>query len=124
MPGEARKTSGGIIVCPQPLAAEAGRSVLRTGGNAVDAAVTTAFVQGVIDPMMCGIGGAGVLLVYLAAEHRIEVIDFYARAGGQVRADQWEDLLIRQAADRYGYVLEGWVNDCGYQSVGVPATVA
>jgi gamma-glutamyltranspeptidase/glutathione hydrolase len=113
-----------MIVCPQPLAAEAGRDVLRAGGNAVDAAVTAAFVQGVIDPMMCGIGGAGVLLVYLAAEHRVEVIDFYARAGSRVRADQWTNLLLRQAADRYGYVLEGWVNDCGYQSVGVPGTVA
>jgi gamma-glutamyltranspeptidase/glutathione hydrolase len=118
------KTPGGIIVCPQPVAAEAGREVLRAGGNAVDSAVVTALVQGVIDPMMCGIGGAGVMLVHLAAEGRVEVIDFYARAGAQVRADQWERLLIRQAADRYGYVLEGWVNDCGYQSVGVPGTVA
>ena len=35
-----------MIVCPQPLAAEAGLAVLRRGGNAVDAAVTTAFCQG------------------------------------------------------------------------------
>jgi gamma-glutamyltranspeptidase/glutathione hydrolase len=113
-----------MIVCPQPSAAEAGLEVLRTGGNAVDAAVATAFVQGVLDPMMCGIGGAGVMLIYLAAEERVEVIDFYARAGSRVRPEQWERLFIREAADRYGYVLEGWVNDCGYQSVGVPGTVA
>jgi hypothetical protein len=31
-----------------------------------------------------------------------------------------ESIFIREAADRYGYVLEGWVNDVGYQSVGVP----
>jgi gamma-glutamyltranspeptidase/glutathione hydrolase len=113
-----------MIVCPQPAAAEAGRDVLRAGGNAVDAAVATALVQGVIDPMMCGIGGAGVMLVHLAAEGRQEVIEFYARAGSGVRDDQWEHLFLREAADRYGYVLEGWVNDCGYQSVGVPGTVA
>ena len=114
-----------MIVCPQPVAAEAGREVLRAGGNAVDAAVTTALVQGVIDPMMCGIGGSGVMLVHLAGgTPRQEVIEFYARAGSGVREDQWEHLFLREAADRYGYVLEGWVNDCGYQSVGVPGTVA
>jgi gamma-glutamyltranspeptidase/glutathione hydrolase len=114
----------GMIVCPQPQAAEAGLAVLRAGGNAVDAAVTTAFVQGVIDPFMCGIGGSGVMLVHLAAENRQEVIEFYARAGSDVRDDQWAHLFIREASDRYGYVLEGSVNDCGYQSVGVPGTVA
>jgi gamma-glutamyltranspeptidase / glutathione hydrolase len=114
----------GMIVCPQPVAAEAGLAVLRRGGNAVDAAVATAFVQGVIDPMMCGIGGSGLMLVYLARERRVEVIEFHARAGAGVRPDQWENLFLRVAADRYGYVLKGWVNDCGYQSVGVPGMVA
>ena len=61
-----------MVVCPQPQAAEAGREVLRAGGNAVDAAVASAFVQGVVDPMMCGIGGSGVMLVYLAAQRRGE----------------------------------------------------
>jgi len=113
-----------MIVCPQPLACEEGREVLRRGGNAVDAAVTTAFVQGVIDPMMNGLGGSGVAVVYSARDRSVSVVDFYARAGSQVRADQWESVFIREAADRYGYVCEGWVNDCGYQSVGVPGTVA
>src|SRR5438105_12715204 len=112
-----------IIVAPQPLAAEAGVTVLKSGGNAVDAAVTTAFCQGVLDPQMCGIGGSGVMLVHLAAGAQ-EVIEFHARAGAQVREGQWESIFIREAADRYGYVLEGWVNDVGYQSVGVPGTVA
>jgi gamma-glutamyltranspeptidase/glutathione hydrolase len=116
--------SRGMIVAPQALAAEEGREVLRRGGNAVDAAVTTAFVQGVIDPHMCGIGGSGVMVVYEAASGSVTVLDFYARAGSGVRPDQWEGLFIREAADRYGYVLEGWVNDAGYQSVGVPGTVA
>ena len=113
----------GMIVCPQPHAAEVGLSVLRAGGNAVDAAVATALVQGVIDPMMCGLGGCGVMLVR-RADGREEVIEFYALAGSRVREGQWESRFIREAADRYGYVLEGWVNDCGYESVGVPGTVA
>jgi gamma-glutamyltranspeptidase/glutathione hydrolase len=115
--------SGGMVVCPQPLAAEAGLAVLQGGGTAVDAAVATAFVQGVVDPLMGGLGGCGVMLVRLP-DGREEVIDFYARAGSGVRDDQWERRFLRQASDRYGYVLEGWVNDVGHQSVGVPGTVA
>ena len=115
---------GAMIVCPQPVAAEAGRDVLRGGGNAVDAAVTTAFVQGVVDPHMCGLGGCGTLVHFSAREGAVRVLEFYATAGSKVRPDQWEDIFVREAADRYGYVVEGGVNDAGYQSVGVPGTVA
>jgi gamma-glutamyltranspeptidase/glutathione hydrolase len=112
-----------MIVAPQPLAAEIGLDVLRRGGNAVDAAVTSAFVQGVLDPQMCGIGGCGVMLVH---HHTGEdsLLEFYSTAGARAREDMWRDRFLREAADRYGYVLEGWVNDVGYQSVGVPGTVA
>ena len=112
-----------IIVCPQPMAAEIGLEVMRRGGNAVDAAVTCAFVQGVIDPQMCGIGGCGVMLVHSAKEGDV-LLEFYATAGARAREDQWQDIFIREAADRYGYVLDGFVNDVGYQSVAVPGTVA
>lgn len=46
-----------MIVAPQPLAVEEGAKVLSNGGNAFDAAVATAVVQGVIDPHSCGLGG-------------------------------------------------------------------
>src|SRR5439155_9581696 len=112
-----------LIACPQPLAAEIGLDVLRRGGNAVDAAVTCAFVQGVIDPQMCGLGGCGAMLVH-SPQGGDALLEFYGTAGSRVREDQWESIFIREAADRYGYVLEGWVNDVGYQSVAVPGTVA
>ena len=95
-----------VIVAPQPQAAEIGLEVLRRGGNAVDAAVTCAFAQGVLDPQMCGIGGCGVMLIH--DRHGEDVLlEFYATAGSRVREDMWEPLFLREAADRYGYVLEG-----------------
>src|ERR1700756_4179135 len=112
-----------VIVAPQPQAAEIGLEVLRRGGNAVDAAVTCAFAQGVLDPQMCGIGGCGVMLIH-DRHGEDALLEFYATAGSGVREDMWEPLFLREAADRYGYVLEGFVNDVGYQSVGVPGTVA
>ena len=60
MPGSSDFTANGaMIVTPQPEAAEAGALVLRRGGNAVDAAMTAALVQGVVDPQMTGIAGFG-----------------------------------------------------------------
>src|SRR3989440_5747652 len=112
-----------MIVCPQPQAAEIGLDVMRRGGNAVDAAVTCAFVQGVLDPQMCGIGGCGAMLVH-SPQSGDALLEFYATAGSRAREDQWESIFVREAADRYGYVLDGWVNDVGYQSVAVPGTVA
>ncbi len=48
-----------MAVAPQPEASECGIEVLQAGGNAVDAAIAMAFVQGVVDPLMCGIAGFG-----------------------------------------------------------------
>ncbi len=47
----------GMVVAPEPLAAEEGVKVLKAGGNAIDAAVTAAFVQAIVNPHACGIGG-------------------------------------------------------------------
>src|SRR5437667_16255 len=74
----------GMIVCPQPLAAEVGIQILKRGGNAVDAAVAAALVQGVIDPTNCGIGGFGQMNVCMVGKGEEKVIDFHAKAGARV----------------------------------------
>lgn len=117
------KYKDGMVVAPQPEAAEAGLEILRAGGNAIDAAIATAFVQGVVDPMMCGIAGFGSLAVYDAKSETHEYIDFHAPAPGNATADMWADLIEGEARDGYGFILKGRVNDIGYQSICVPASL-
>lgn len=113
-----------MIVAPQPEAVEAGAEILRAGGNAVDAALACAFVQGVVDPMMCGIAGFGSMAVYDPAKSAHEYIDFHAPAPAAATPEMWQDLIEGEARDGYGFILKGRVNDIGYQSICVPASLA
>ncbi len=56
----------GIVAASQPLAARAGLQVLERGGHAVDAAIATNAVMGVVEPEMNGIGGDLFAMVYEA----------------------------------------------------------
>ncbi|MEO8714261.1 MAG: gamma-glutamyltransferase, partial [Acetobacteraceae bacterium] len=113
-----------MICAPQPEAAEAGADMLRAGGNAVDAAIACALVQGVVDPLMAGIAGFGSMGVYMPARGHHGYIDFHAPAPRAARAEMWDDLILSEARDGYGFILEGGVNDIGYGSVCVPASLA
>jgi gamma-glutamyltranspeptidase/glutathione hydrolase len=113
----------GMIVCPQPQAAERGIAILRNGGNAVDAAVTTAFLQMIASPTMCGIGGFGQMHVFMARSGEETVIDFHAKAGSLVRPDMWKDSILDEAREGFGFSLRGGVNADGYTSIMVPGTV-
>lgn len=65
----------GMVVTSQPLAAEAGLSILKQGGNAIDAAVATAAVLSVVEPMMVGVAGDVFAVVYIARDHKVYALN-------------------------------------------------
>ena len=62
---------GGIVAAESPLAAQAGVKILESGGNAVDAAIATNAMMGVVEPMMNGIGGDLFAIVYDAKAKKL-----------------------------------------------------
>jgi gamma-glutamyltranspeptidase / glutathione hydrolase len=61
----------GIVAAESPLAAQAGVRILEHGGNAVDAAIATNAMMGVVEPMMNGIGGDLFAIVYDAKSNKL-----------------------------------------------------
>jgi len=108
-PVRARKA---MVVSQEPFATDVGVTVLKNGGNAVDAAVAVAFALAVTHPTAGNLGGGGFLLVRFA-DGRSGFIDFREKAP--------------QAASRDMYLdSEGKLTDqsrIGWRAAGVPGTV-
>lgn len=115
-----------MVSAPQPEAAWAGTRVLDDGGNAADALVTAALVQGVTDPHRCGVGGFGcaTLLFDEPSGPRPLAVDFHGRVGSRATADMWLERFENAAPDGFGYILRDKVNDVGHLAVTVPGMLA
>lgn len=85
----------GMVASSQPLAVEAGVSILKKGGNAIDAAIATALTLGVVEPVSTGIGGDAFLLYHSAADGRIHGINGSGRCPRRLTLDELQRRGIK-----------------------------
>jgi gamma-glutamyltranspeptidase / glutathione hydrolase len=97
--------ANGMVASAHALASQAGVDILKAGGNAVDAAVAAAFAIGVVEPNATGIGGEGVMVLYLGGRKTAVAIDYRSAAPASAR-------------------FAGGVPSTGHQAVAIPGTVA
>ena len=85
----ASQQGGGMVVAPHHLAAEAGRDVLRDGGNAIEAMVAAAAAISVVYPHMNGLGGDGFWLIHEPGHSRPLAISAIGAAGAEVTPESY-----------------------------------
>ena len=102
----------GLVVCTSAPACDAGAGILARGGNAVDAAVATAFALAVTHPSAGNIGGGGFMLVR-SADGKVTTFDYREKAPGR----STRNMYLRD-----GTVDISLTNE-GYLAPGVPGTV-
>ena len=104
-----------MVAAANPLAAEAGREMLRRGGGAIDAAIATQMVLNLVEPQSSGIGGGAFLLYWSAREARVESYDGRETAPAAARPDRF--------LGPSGAPLDFVDAMIGGRSVGVPGTL-
>ncbi|WP_436844225.1 gamma-glutamyltransferase [Streptomyces subrutilus] len=107
---------GGAVASVDADASAAGIAVLRSGGNAVDAAVATAAALGVTEPYSAGIGGGGYFVYYDAASRRVHTIDGRETAPATATAE-----LFQENGQPIPFA-EGQTSGRGVGVPGTPAT--
>jgi gamma-glutamyltranspeptidase/glutathione hydrolase len=118
-------SEAGVVAAKTPLAAEFGARVLQNGGNAVDAAVVTAAVAGVVEPWMNGLGGGGFLVRHDSKSGESSVVTYPMVAPKSATPDMFPLAGGKPDAELFGWpAVVGGANLTGSTSVCVPGTVA
>ena len=121
-------TADGLVCAPDPHVAEAGASILRAGGNAVDAAVATAFAEGVASPWSSGIGGSATMTIAMRNPDRLAIVEGHMAAPSGVSNEAFPLAPPKTGTRRLGVFdwpeVVGNVNLYGAKSVAVPGCVA
>ena len=113
----------GVVAAQHMLAARAGAGMLADGGNAVDAAVAAAMALGVVEPWMCGLGGSGYIVVWLAETKQARMIDFQGMLPAAISGDDYPlDPDVPWSIMGFPGVIDRQ-NEVGYRSISVPGAV-
>jgi gamma-glutamyltranspeptidase/glutathione hydrolase len=117
-------TARAVVAAEHPLGAEVGAAILARGGNAVDAAVATAFAMTVVEPFMSSVAGGGTMLVHMARRGETVALDFNVQAPAACHESCYE-LAEGVAQDLFPWRrVVGDANIFGPRSVAVPGSVA
>ena len=108
------RVENGMVVSQELRASKAGLAILRKGGNAVDAAIATAFALAVTHPAAGNIGGGGFMVVMLD-DGTSTTFDFRERAPAASRPDMFLDKDGKYDSARHHF---------SHLAVGVPGSVA
>ncbi|MCR9085411.1 MAG: gamma-glutamyltransferase [Rhodobacteraceae bacterium] len=120
----ATRHADGMVSAQHILAARAGAAMLEQGGNAVDAAVAAGLALGAVEPWMCGLGGSGLMVIWLAAEKRAVTLDFQGvLAEATSFADYPVDPDLPQTLMGFPTVRDN-ANVEGYRAITVPGAAA
>jgi gamma-glutamyltranspeptidase / glutathione hydrolase len=117
---------GGMVTAMHPLAAEAGAEILKKGGNAIDAAIATAFAVGVAEPQSSGVGGIA-FMAYSPANDPLTTIclDGTSVLPGNIRPDEFDVLPGDEVAGMYRWpATKDDANNTGWRASAVPGMPA
>jgi gamma-glutamyltranspeptidase / glutathione hydrolase len=92
----------GMVVASQPLAAQAGLQILKQGGNAIDAAVASAAVLSVVEPMMVGVAGDLFAVIYVAKDNKVYVLNASGTAPSGATVERFNQLGYRWDPRNWG----------------------
>ena len=108
------KKKNGMVVSDSKLASEIGVKILKSGGNAVDASIASAFALAVTYPAAGNIGGGGFVVYFNAEKESVTTIDFREKAP----LKSYEKMYIDETGQ-----FQTKKSSYGIRSIGVPGTV-
>ena len=85
-------SSNGMAATSHPIATEEALRILQKGGNAVDAAIATNLIQGIVAPETCGIGGDLFALVWDPSKIEPDFLDASGYAGTFANPDDLQNM--------------------------------